>query len=83
MKDFDESASLKRIQTSLKRIKLQLGQLERHNRAAARAAEANCAYKWQQKVGVLHAEATEDLLRFFPSAFEDGMVITPKGGGSR
>ena len=83
MKDFDESASLKRIQTSLKRIKLQLGQLERHNRAAARAAEANCAYKWQQKVGVLHAEATEDLLKFFPSAFEDGMVITPKGGGSR
>ncbi|MDG1313933.1 MAG: hypothetical protein P8P29_00220 [Flavobacteriaceae bacterium] len=83
MKDFDESASFKRIQTSLKKIKLQLGQLERHNRAAARAAEANCAYKWQQKVGVLHAEATEDLLKFFPSAFEDGMVITPKGGGSR
>jgi hypothetical protein len=83
MKDFDESASFKRIQTSLKKIKLQLAQLEKHNRAAARAAEANCAYKWQQKVGVLHAEATEDLLRFFPSAFEDGMVITPKGGGSR
>ena len=83
MKDFDESASFKRIQNSLKKIKLELGKLQKHNRAAARAAEANCAYKWQQKVGVLHAEATEDLLRFFPSAFEDGMVITPKGGGSR
>lgn len=83
MREYNEGNSLKKIQKNLKKIKLELGKIERHYRKSGRSAEANCAYKWQQKTGVLHAEATEDLLRFFPEAFEDGKVMMPRGGGSR
>ena len=45
------------------------------------AARANAWYKLLNKIGVVHAESTEDLLRLFP---EHSDIITepePKGGG--
>ena len=83
MRSYNETESLKKIQSSLKKIKLEFGKMEKWHREEKRMAQANAAYKWQQKVGVLHAEATEDLLRFMPDALSDGTLIMPRGGGSR
>lgn len=80
-KIIDERAELARVQRAMKTIKVALGRVERINRDANRLEAANAAYKWQQKMGVFHAEATEDLFKHWPEEFAGGIMT--RGGGDR
>ncbi len=80
MKKIDERAELEKVQKALKVIKVSLGKIEKVNREAGRAPAANAAYKWQQKFGVAHAEATEDLISNWPQSLSDVVIL---GGGDR
>lgn len=81
MKKIDERAELEKVQKALKVIKVSLGKVEKVNREAKRMEAANAAYKWQQKFGVAHGEATEDLFKHWPEGVA-GEIMTRGGGGS-
>ena len=80
-KIIDERAELKKVQKAMKTIKVALGRIEQANRDANRLESANAAYKWQQKMGVFHAEATEDLFKHWPEEVSGEIVAL--GGGDR
>ena len=81
MKKIDERAEMQKVQKALKTIKVALGNIERVNKEEGRLEAANAAYKWQQKAGVFHAEATEDLFKHWPQEVSGGIVAL--GGGGR
>lgn len=81
MAKIDERAELQKVQKALKTIKVALGKVEKLNREEGRLEAANAAYKWQQKAGVFHGEATEDLFKHWPEQFASEIVAF--GGGGR
>ncbi len=81
MKEIDERAELQKVQKALKAAKVALGKIEKVNREAGRLQAANAAYKNQQKLGVFHGEATEDLFKHWPEQFASEIVAF--GGGGR
>ena len=46
MRSYNETESLKKIQSSLKKMKLEFGKMEKWHREEKRMAQANAAYKW-------------------------------------
>lgn len=82
MKKTDEQKEVFKAQRALKVFKIALGKIEKINREAGRMEAANAAYKWRQKAGVLHAEAAEDLYKYWPQNLADDVIGT-LGGGDR
>jgi len=82
MKKTDEQNEVLKAQKALKVFKIALGKIEKINREAGRMEAANAAYKWQQKAGVFHAEAAEDLYKYWPQNLADDVIGT-LGGGDR
>ena len=83
MKKYDERESVDKIQEAMSNIKSELQKIIKHNRIEGRAQEANAAFKMKHKLGVWHAEATEEMFKFWPEAIVSDIVINPKGGGGR
>lgn len=79
-KTINERAELEKVRKAMKTIKVALGRIEQVNRDADRFQAANAAYKWQQKMGVFHAEATEDLFEHWPEEVS-GEIVALGGGG--
>jgi len=83
MKKYDERESVDKIQEAVSDIKGELQKIIKHNKSEGRAEEANAAFKMKNKLGVWHAEATEEMFKFWPEALVSDIVIRPRGGGGR
>ena len=79
-----ERENIEKIQQCFAVIKKRAQDERKRWEEAGDAAKINAWYKLEAKMMVVHAEATEDLLRLFPEfsgVVSDGPVIL--GGGGR
>jgi len=72
---------IKTIQDALGEIKRRLKDVQEINTRAGRAQAANAAMKVHGKVTVLHAEAMEELQKYWPENVSG--EISTRGGGGR
>lgn len=75
-----ERKLLEETQDALAVMKKNLREIQKINKDAGRHDAANAAMKARGKLIVWHAEATEDLNRFFP---DHAGEIQTRGGGGR
>lgn len=78
--DLTERECAELIKHSLGDIKRGLRQIEKINQESGRALAANAAYMNRCKTGVLHAEMTVDLHKYWP---EFAGPVQLGGGGGR
>ena len=79
-----ERENIEKIQQCFVVIKNRAQEERKRWEAAGDAEKLNAWYKLEAKMMVVHAEATEDLLRLFPEfspVVTDGPVVLGGGGG--